>query len=329
MTLTKQQKYNRERKAMDIWLNRDKEYEQALEFMHREAIARIQKKIDNYYMRYARREGIPLKEAKKRANDMDILEWARAAAKAVREKDFSPEANAWLKVYNLKQNVSRLEVMQAEANLELLKLYSDQQRYIEYGLTEDVHAEIERQEKIIAESRPQSGVLSISSTYDSKAVEGIVKGDFYGANFSERIWGRNGHYDQIRKEVFKSLSRMNVDMMGYRQERNRLMNKFNTSKYEAMRLIKTESARVRGDTQLRMLKDNKFTHLIYVAEPDACDICASLADTAIPIEKVEMGLNFYPMHPNCKCSAYGHIHLEATDGSTTLDNFNIWQSAPE
>lgn len=308
-----QQRYNRERKAMNLWINRDKEFEVAMEFMHREAIARIQNRIDQYYTNYASREGISIREAKKRASDMDVRAWRQRAAEAVRDKDFSDEANAWLKVYNLKQKVSRLELIKAEVNLDLLELYSKQERFIESSLVEDMQTEINRQQKIIEESYPQTGVLNISSTYDKRSVEGIVRGDFYGATFSERIWGRNGHYDSIRKEVFKSLARMNVDMDGYRKERNRLMKKFETSKYEAMRLIKTESARVRGETQLKMLKDNGFTHLVYVAEPDACSICSSLDGTEIPIDEVEMGLNLYPMHPNCKCSAYGKIKFDKMD----------------
>ena len=71
-----------------------------------------------------------------------------------------------------------------------------------------------------------------------------------------------------------------------------------------------------------MLKDNGFTHMIYVAEPGACDICGPLDRKAIPIDKVEKGVNMFPMHPNCRCSAYGHIKMNYKSGGSTLDDYD-------
>ena len=65
-------------------------------------------------------------------------------------------------------------------------------------------------------------------------------------------------------------------MMGYKQEMKRLAKKYGTSEQNAKRLLKTEIARINADTQLTMLKDNDFTHLIYVAERGACEICGQL-----------------------------------------------------
>ena len=113
--------------------------------------------------------------------------------------------------------------------------------------------------------------------------------------------------------------------MGYKQEMGRLAKKYDTSKANAQRLLKTEIARINADTQLAMLKDNGFTHMIYVAEPGACDICGPLDKKAIPIDKVEKGVNMFPMHPNCRCSAYGHIKMEYKGGGSTLDDYEAWE----
>ena len=96
--------------------------------------------------------------------------------------------------------------------------------------------------------------------------------------------------------------------------------------------MKTEIARINSDTQLTMLKDNDFTHLIYVAEVGACKICAPLDGKAIPIDEAEKGVNMYPMHPNCRCSAYGHIKMNYKNGGNTLDREapnGIWSDGEE
>ena len=99
----------------------------------------------------------------------------------------------------------------------------------------------------------------------------------------------------------------------------RLAKKYGTSEQNAKRLLKTEIARINADTQLAILKENGFTHLIYVAEPGACEVCQALDGKAIPIEDVEKGVNMYPMHPNCRCSAYGHNKMNYKKGGSTLD----------
>ena len=118
-------------------------------------------------------------------------------------------------------------------------------------------------------------------------------------------------------------------MMGYKQEINRLSKKYGTSKENAKRLLKTEIARINADTQHAMLKANGFTHMIFVAEPGACDICGPLDKKAIPIDEVEKGVNMFPMHPNCRCSAYGHIEMKYKDGRSTLDQFEKWNESED
>ena len=53
----------------------------------------IQKEINGFYARYAKKEGITLTEAKKRVSRLDMEEYERKAAKYVKDKDFSAEAN--------------------------------------------------------------------------------------------------------------------------------------------------------------------------------------------------------------------------------------------
>jgi hypothetical protein len=89
----------------------------------------------------------------------------------------------------------------------------------------------------------------------------------------------------MQKDVFSSLARIFTDMNGFKQERQRLAKKYNTSQANAQRLLKTEIARINADTELMLLKENDFTHLIYVAESGACDICKPLDRKAIPINK--------------------------------------------
>lgn len=315
--------YNAEREAMDAWAKRDLNIEKLTEQVYQSAMQHITDEVDAFYLRYANRNGVSIKEARKRADSMDVTDYFQKAYEAVRDKDFSDEAEEWLRVYNLKMSTSRLELEKAKINLELLKMYSEIENITNEQLEQARLDEIARQTDLIAKYKEQAGILANSVGNPTDRLKGVINADFYGANFSERIWSRNGHYASLRKELFKSLNNLSVDMMGYRKERNRLMKIFNTSKYESMRLIRTEHQRVNMKVQHEMAVANEFTHYTYVAEPDACPICKALAGKTFKIEDYEMGVTAPLRHPDCRCSVYHHIEMTYSNGKRTTDDMDI------
>ncbi|MGH2016734.1 minor capsid protein [Aerococcus urinaeequi] len=315
--------YNAEREAMDAWAKRDLDIEKLTEQVYQSSMQHITDEVDAFYLRYANRNGVSIKEARKRADTMDVTDYFQKAYEAVRDKDFSDEAEEWLRVYNLKMSTSRLELEKAKINLELLKMYSEIENITNEQLEQARLAEIARQTDLIAKYEEQAGILGNSVGNPTDRLKGVVNADFYGANFNERIWSRNGHYASLRKELFKSLNNLSVDMMGYRKERNRLMKVFNTSKYESMRLIRTEHQRVNMKVQHEMAVANDFTHYTYVAESGACPHCARLAGKSFKIEDYEAGVTAPLLHPNCRCSVYHHIEMAYTNGKRTTDDMDI------
>lgn len=316
---TKNQRYNAERKAQAELIKRDIDRDKILANLYQESFDRMQSEIDRFYLAYAKKEGLTKQEAMKKASEFDVTKFAKKAEKAVKEKDFSPKTNSWLRTYNLKMKVSRLELLKAELALEIQNLTSEVNEVFDKA----------RREEYLAEYKRQAGILGISSSGAKKRMQSVLDADFYGQNFSSRVWGRTGLQANLQRDIFSSLDRIYTDMMGYKQEMGRLAKKYDTSKANAQRLLKTEIARINADTQLAMLKDNGFTHMIYVAEPGACDICGPLDQKAIPIDKVEKGVNMFPMHPNCRCSAYGHIKMNYKAGGSTLDEYELWDSTVE
>src|SRR5699024_2472543 len=315
--------YNAEREAMDAWAKRDLNIEKLTEQVYQSAMQHITDEVDAFYLRYANRNGVSIKEARKRADTMDVTDYFQKAYEAVRDKDFSDEAEEWLRVYNLKMSTSRLELEKAKINLELLKMYSEIENITNEQLEQARLDEISRQTDLIKEYEEQAGILANSVGNPTDRLKGVVNADFYGANFSERIWSRNGHYASLRKELFKSLNNLSVDMMGYRKERNRLMKIFNTSKYESMRLIRTEHQRVNMKVQHEMAVANEFTHYTYVAEAGACPHCARLAGKSFKMEDYEAGVTAPLLHPNCRCSVYHHIEMTYSNGKRTTDDMDI------
>lgn len=311
--------YNAERKAQAELIKRDVERDKLITQLYQESYDRLQAQIDKFYLGYAGREGLTKQEAMKRASEFDVTKFAEKARKAVEEKDFSHNTNEWLRIYNLKMKVSRLELLKAELDLEINNLTSNLEEVFDNA----------RRSEYLAEYKRQAGILGISSKGAKKRLDSILNADFYGQSFSSRVWDKKGLQPMLQRDVFASLNRIYTDMNGYQKEMKMLASKYGTSEASAKRLLKTEIARINSDTDHAILKDNGFTHMIYVAESGACDICGPLDKKAIPIDEVEKGVNMFPMHPNCRCSAYGHIEMKYKDGRSTLDEFEKWNESED
>ena len=308
--------YEQERKAMNEWAKKDLDHSLMIESIHQEALRQIVEKIDSFYLRYANASGLTRAEAKRVLKNFDIRQWETKAKQAVQDKDFSPETNQWLKTYNAKMRISRFEALKMDLELELMKMCAEDNQLMDKVLIEGA----------LAEAKRQAGILGISGTSVKKDLERIVDADFYGEAYSNRIWARTGIYGSTRKALFSGMNRMFVGVSDYKQVRRQLMKSFKTSQYETDRLLRTELQRVRCQTQQKMYEENGFTHYIWTAEPGACPYCADLDGHYIEVGKGTLGETIPPVHPNCRCSTFGHIEMTYKDGRSTLDDFERWES---
>lgn len=309
--------YNRERQVMDDWAKKDIELDKMLTEMYKEGAKRIQSRIDGFYMRYAQKEGLTLAEAKKAADKFDVKLWEQDAAKAVADKDFSPYANQWLRLYNLKMKVARDELLKRELELEIAKLTNQVETQMNIARMDAAMKEFERQANILG-----------GSTGTPQRLKSVLNANFYGKSFSERVWGNSGLYHQMQKQVFKSISNIVTDMDGYKKERNRLAKVMGAKQHEAMRLLKTEMARIRSDVDLAKYKENGFTHYVFVCEPNPCKICAEYDNQVFEVSKGMTAITMPPLHPNCRCSTYGKVELPDKRISLVESiEFDLWNSS--
>ena len=153
----------------------------------------IQKEIDGFYAKYANAEKISLAEAKRRVSKLDIEEYGRKAAKYVKEKDFSDQANEEMRLYNATMKINRLELLKANIGLEMVSGFDELQKYFDKTLTQQT----------IEEFRRQAGILGNSVQENGKMARAIVDASFHNATYSDRIWM---YQDMLKAELDKLLN---------------------------------------------------------------------------------------------------------------------------
>lgn len=292
-------KYWRKREEENLRKNikTEEEYIKIINGYYDYMMDQIQKEINGFYVKYAKREGITLAEAKKRVSELDIKAYERKAEKYVKEKNFSKEANEEMRLYNATMKINRLEMLKANIGLELVDGFNDLQKYFEQILTERTLEEFER----------QSGILGKTIENNAQYANAIVNASFANAKFSDRIWM---YQDMMKAELSKLLQEGLIQGRNPRQLATHLEKLFGVSKANAERLMRTELARVQVEAQKQSFVRNGFEQYEFIALGSACEICKELDGEHFDVEKMMPGENAPPMHPNCRCSVAAYEDSE-------------------
>lgn len=264
-------------------------YDKNVKEIYGRMLYEAQKEIEAFYGRYASKEGITISEAKKRVSRMDVEAFSKMAKRMVETKDFSPQANAALRLYNLTMKVNRLELLKSRIGLRLVDGFDEIDKLTETLL---VNAGVD-------EFKRQAGILGESVINPEQKAEAIAKSSFQNANFSDRIWM---YQDQLRNEIANDLRSGLIQGKNSQEMARKLRRRFGVSMYNASRLARTEMARVQTEAQMQSFERNGYTHYVFIARESACDHCAPLDGKIFAVKDIRPGVNAPPIHPHCFCS---------------------------
>ena len=282
---------NRETVQRRKYIRDEERYQKEIERIYLNMMDEIQKEINGFYVRYAKKEGITIAEAKKRASKLDMEEYSRKAAKYVKEKNFSDAANEEMRLYNMTMKVNRLEMLKARMGLELVSGFDELQKFFDEKLTDRTLEEFER----------QAGILGKSVLQNEKKAHAIANASFHNAKFSDRIWM---YQDMMKAELSNLLQQGLIRGKHPRDLARHLKKLFGVSQYNAERLMITELARVQSEAQKQSFERNGFEYYEYIAcgKGDVCNVCKALDGKHFKVKDMMPGENAPPMHPMCHCS---------------------------
>ena len=279
----------REEEALKKYIADEKEYQKQLEEIHRDMLDSIEKEIESFYGKYAKAEGITISEAKKRVSQADIEAYERKAKRYVKENNFSEQANEEMRLYNATMKINRLELLKANIGLELVAGHDELDKFMGEILQGRTVEELER----------QAGILGNTIKDNGKTAEAIVNASFHNAKFSDRIWM---YQDSLKGEMSKIIQSGLIQGKSSKALAKELRKTVKTSVFNSERLMRSELARVQTEAQKQSFKANGFEEYEFHANSSCCDTCQSLDGKHFKVEKMVVGENAPPLHPNCRCS---------------------------
>lgn len=285
---------NREAQQRKYNIQNEAEYQKHIQKIYQNMIDEIEKEINGFYGKYASKEGITMAGARKRASKLDMDAYSRKAAKYVKEKNFSPQANEEMRLYNLTMKVNRLELLKARIGLEMVVGFDELQKYYSDILIDRATSEFKR----------LAGILGESIQNNARASDAIVNASFHNATFSDRIWMYQG---MLKNELGSLLQTGLIQGQHPRKLATHLRKRFGVSQSNAERLMTTELARVQTEAQKQSFDRNGFEEYTFLALGTACPICRALDEKHFKVTKMLPGTNAPPMHPRCRCSTAAYM----------------------
>lgn len=289
---------------LDYWREREEEqkkhnitdldeYNRELDKIYSAMITDCQNQINDWYMRYATKEGISIADAKKRVSTADQKYYAEKAKEYVENKDFSDKANREMRLYNLTMKVNRMELLKANLGMAMTGGYSDIEKLTGEFLDKKTLEELKRQAVILGK-----GVDGVE-----KHADDIVNASFKNATFSDRLWAdmdslRQSINVQVQRSLIRGLNPAEI-ARGFMPE---LRSDVKKARFATERLARTEMSRVLTDAQMDSFKANGYDEYMIICERTACALCRPFDGQHFPLDEMEVGYNASPFHPNCLCS---------------------------
>ena len=282
----------REQEAKKATIRDEEEYRKRIETIYKQTYEAVERQINDWYARYASKNGLSMSEARMRVKKLDMERYERLAAKYVATHDFSDQANEEMEIYNLTMRINRLELLKAQINLELLAGY------------DDLDKELEREfiEQAMKEDRRLAGILGDSVIGNQRYAKQIVNASFWNATYSERIWGNN--MPRLRSSIETQLRNGIIQGIHSTELARNLRKSFDVSIRDSERLMITEVRRIQTEIQKDSFERNGFKEYRFISAGDGkvCPECERLHGQHFKVSEMQPGENAPPMHPVCRCS---------------------------
>lgn len=236
---------------------------------------------------------------KENANERLTPEQRRNILKALRQtKDYDKRDFYLRALYNQNSKlyvIDRLEQLNISLQIQLTNLTKRQQTEIKSTLQQ-----AGRQAYAFYADEFSNSFGVDLQTISMQNIERLANTAWAGSkNWSDRIWTDRTKLGYALEDILKKGIAEGTSLQKMARD---IRIKFKTSNYNAMRLIRTETTHVHEQSALQFYKDtgvHKYEFMAYIDERTS-ETCTALNGKRFDIDKAEVGVNFPPMHPNCR-----------------------------
>lgn len=280
----------------------------------------IQRTIESFYGRYAKENGLSYYESQMAINSAEIMELREFIEHSLNNIDNKYSKS--LELASLRYRISRYEALQMQIDAMLTSLYSKD--YEEASIDKLKHIYTNTYEMGRFNIDKLRGYGKSFSTIDENSLVKLIQYPFNGASFSSRIWKQKEH---LQGAIMESLTTMLVQGSHPSKLSKELSDKFKTKRFDAYRLLHTESSYLTNRATIDSYIDDgvKKYQILATLDSKTCSICGSKDNKIIELkeslaedEKNIVGLDLPPFHPLCRCTTVPYDDEFIEDSETRV-----------
>jgi SPP1 gp7 family putative phage head morphogenesis protein len=269
------------------------------------AVEIIEKQIDEIFDKYARDSGLTQDSALKLLNEKQTDALRRNLMTTLAQCQEEVARQAILARLNAPAYAARISRLEALKDLVYSQAYivgADAHRRLENRLIDTYEQSYYR--SIYDQQRRTETGFDFTKLAD-RDVQAAIATNWAGSNYSKRIWKNT---DMLAKSLEQVITQGLMTGQSIRNMDLALEAKIDGGRYNINRVIRTEVNHCCNQGTLMSYKAAGTLRYIYLATLDmrTSSICRSLDKEVFFVSKAEVGVNFPPMHPNCRSTTMAY-----------------------
>lgn len=286
-TRTRKRKVNQEKYT-------NKQIQELLKY-YRESLRQLDRMVKETYDKYSSDTGLGITELIGVLTGVERKEFLNKVKERMEILGLVPED-----VYNQKMlsRITRVEALKEQAYWEMRRLQAIQ----EIKTTSILNNTMEHSYDLIMKDYVGEDYKpGLFTRFNPGLPEQVLREKWSGKNYSKRVWGKQRN--SMAKELPLKVAGALISGQSYNRTAMEIRKDYNVMQWEAMRLVRTESAFVDGQSNKRAMLDVDITQytLDVTLDSRTSDICSDIDETEVfNYEDAIVGENFQPFHPNCR-----------------------------
>lgn len=274
------------------------EYINRIKKIYDQAYRNINKEINAVYRNYSKETGLNVQKLK------ELLTRSETA------KTWEQMKRQGLDKYilnNYKSRISRLEQIQAQIYAKAKQIYPKEE--LEHtmcynGVINDSYY------KAVYDTQMGTGYNFSFNSISQNTINALLNEKWSGKNYSQRIWGNT---DILAESLSQVVGGALVSGQSIEKTTKQIKDRFNVSKYYAERLVRTETNHFNNEADAMAYEEMGIDKYVFVATLDSrtSPVCQNMDNKVIEYKDRKPGINFPPLHPNCRSKTRGYLGEEA------------------
>lgn len=269
--------------------------------IYERAYRNIDEELESIYKNYSKETGL------------DIQELKTLLTKSETKKTFDEMKRLGLDEYvknNYKARISRLEQLQAQIYAKAKEIYSDEELEHTMCYSGVINNDYYR---AIYDVQKGTGYNFSFNKIDNRLLDRVLTEKWSSKNYSQRIWKNT---DILAQSVAEIVGGAILSGQGIEKTSRQIRERFDVGKYYATRLVRTETNYFNNMADAMAYEEMGIDKYVYVSVLDSrtSEMCQEQDGKVFKYSEKEIGVNFPPLHPNCRSTTRGYLGEEEEKG---------------